>query len=61
MKKLKYNKCTRANYGTGENPHWEEILFAVEMDWNETNEDIAKHEAHNGEYTIEEAAVSFEQ
>ena len=28
--------------------------FAVEMDWNETNEEIAKREADNGEYTIEE-------
>ena len=26
----------------------------VEMGWNEENEEIAKREAYNGEYTIEE-------
>ena len=26
----------------------------VEMGWNETNEEIAKREADNGEYTIED-------
>ena len=41
MKILKYNLCTE-----------EGILFPVEMDWNEANEEIAKREAHNGEYTI---------
>lgn len=41
MKILKYNLCTE-----------DEILFPVEMDWNEANEKIAKREAHNGEYTI---------
>ncbi len=43
MKILKYNLCTE-----------DEILFPVEMDWNEANEEIAKREAHNGEYTIED-------
>ena len=43
MKILKYNLCTE-----------EEILFPVEMDWNEANEEIAKKEAYNGEYTIED-------
>lgn len=43
MKILKYNLCTE-----------EGILFPVEMDWNEANEEIAKREAYNGEYTIED-------
>lgn len=43
MKILKYNFCPE-----------EGILFPVEMDWNEANEEIAKREAHNGEYTIED-------
>ena len=43
MKILKYNLCTE-----------DEILFPVEMDWNEANEEIAKKEAHNGEYNIED-------
>lgn len=54
MKILKYNLCTKVNHGTEENPVWEETLSAVEMGWNETNEEIAKREAYNGEYTIED-------
>ena len=54
MKLIKYNLCTRANHGTEKEPKWEEILCPVTMGWNETNEEIAKKEAHNGEYTIED-------
>lgn len=54
MKVLKYNLCTRVNHGTEEDPQWEEILSPVEMGWNEANEEIAKKEAHRGEYIIEE-------
>ena len=43
MKILKYNFCSE-----------EGILLPVEMDWNEANEEIAKKEAYNGEYTIED-------
>ena len=32
----------------------EPILSDVEIGWNETNEEIAKREAYNGEYTIED-------
>lgn len=54
MKILKYNFCTRVNYGTEEEPQIEEILSPVEMGWNEANEEVAKKEAHNGEYIIED-------
>ena len=55
MKKvIKYNICNRVNVGTEDEPVIEEILSPVEMGWNEANEKIAKREAHNGEYTIEE-------
>lgn len=54
MKKLKYNLCTKVNHGTAEAPVWEEVLSPVIMGWNEINEEIAKKEAHNGEYTIED-------
>lgn len=54
MKILKYNICTKVNHGTEEEPKTEEVLSAVTMGWNETNEEIAKKEAHNGEYTIED-------
>ena len=54
MKILKYNLCTHVNRGTEEEPQIEEILSPVTMGWNEINEEIAKQEAHNGEYTIED-------
>ena len=46
MKVIKYQICTQAEDTT--------ILSFVTMDWNETNEEIAKREAYNGEYTIED-------
>lgn len=51
---IKYNLCTKINRGTEEKPQIEEILSPVSMGWNEANEEIAKREAHNGEYTIED-------
>ncbi len=54
MKVIKYDLCTRVNRGTEEEPQIEEILFPVTMGWNETNEEIAKREAYNGEYTVED-------
>ena len=55
MKILKYNLCTKVNHGTEDEPKIEETLFPVIMGWNEANEEIAKREAHNAEYTIEDA------
>ena len=52
MKVIKYNLCTIINHGTEEEPKIEEILSPVTMVWNEVNEEIAKKEAYNGEYTI---------
>lgn len=52
MKIIKYNLCTKVNHGTEEEPQIEEILSLVTMGWNETNEEIAKREACNGEYTV---------
>lgn len=54
MKVIKYNLCTPVNHGTDEEPNIEEVLSAVTMGWNEANEEIAKREAHRGEYTIED-------
>ena len=36
----------------------EPILSDVEMGWNEINEEIAKREAYNGDYTIEDDGKS---
>lgn len=49
MKVIKYNLCTVVED--------EEILTPVTLDWSEANEEIAKREAHNGEYTIEDNGV----
>lgn len=46
MKIIKYNLCVKTDGG--------EVLCGVEMPWNEANEAIAKAEAHNGEYTVED-------
>lgn len=54
MKILKYNLCTNINCGTEEKPRIEKILTPVYMGWNPTNEEIAKREAYNGEYSIED-------
>ena len=47
MKIIKYNLATILENG-------EVLLTPVSMGWNEANENIAKKEAYNGEYTIEE-------
>lgn len=54
MKNIKYNLCTKVNHGTEEKPVIAEILTPVQMGWNEANEEIAKREAHNGVYTVED-------
>ena len=58
MKIIKYNSYTRVNRGTEKEPKFEEILYPVTIGWNEANEAIAKKEAHNGEYIIEEIPTS---
>ena len=42
------------NHGTEEEPNIEQIILDKSMGWNEANEEIAKKEAYNGEYTIED-------
>ena len=54
MKKISYQICTMVNYGTKEEPLYEKVLTSVKIPWNEVNEEIAKREAYNGEYTIED-------
>jgi len=54
MKYLKYDLCVKVNRGTEEKPLWEDSLTPVTMGWNEINEEVAKREAYNGEYTIED-------
>ena len=59
--KYKFLSC-EVNHGTEENPVMEQILLKKSMPWNEANEELAKQEAYNGEYTIadDDAVVSVE-
>lgn len=59
MKVLKYNLCTIINYGSETSSLYKEEFFPVIMGWNEANEEVAKKEAYNGEYIIEDVD-SFE-
>lgn len=54
MKIIKYKLCTEVNYGTEEQPNIEQVFSEVSLGWSEANEKIAKAEAYNGEYTIED-------
>lgn len=54
MKLIKYQLCTEINHGTEDEPQIEQVFSAVTLGWSEVNEEIAKAEAYNGEYTIEE-------
>ena len=50
MKVLKYKFIC----ATEDNPNIEPIFAEKTMTWCEANEEIAKEEAYNGEYTIED-------
>ena len=54
MKVIKYQLCTEVNHGTEDEPKIEPVFSAVTLGWSEANEKIAKAEAYNGEYTIED-------
>lgn len=58
MKIIKYKFCTKVNLGTKESPEWVEVLDDKEIccpdDSLDIHEAIAKKEAYNGEYTIED-------
>lgn len=51
--KYKFLSC-EVNHGTEEKPNIEQIFLEKSMGWNEVNEETAKREAYNGEYTIED-------
>ena len=55
--KYKFLSC-QINHGTEENPEYEDVILDKEIRcaeaYLEANEEIAKREAYNGEYTIEE-------
>ena len=53
-KTIKYITCVRVNIGTGENASIKETFIPTSMPYSEANEEIARREAYNGEYTIED-------
>ncbi len=55
MKKIKYKFLScEVNHGTEEEPKIEQIFLNKSMPYTEYSEEIAKKEAYNGEYTIED-------
>ena len=54
MKIIKYQICTEVNHGTEDKPYIKQVLSSVALGWSASNEKIAKAEAYNGEYTIED-------
>ena len=54
-KVIKYNFLScEINHGTEDEPNIEQIFLTAKLDWNEANEEIAKREAFNGKYSIED-------
>ena len=54
MKIIKYQIVTEENRGTEEAPQIEKVVAEMMISWSISNEELAKQEAYNGEYTIEE-------
>jgi hypothetical protein len=55
MKIIKYRFLSaEVNHGTEDAPEIKQIFIDKSMGWSEANEEIAKQEAYNGEYTIED-------
>lgn len=55
--KYQFLSC-EVNHGTEENPNIEQIILEKSLTWNESNEEIAKREAYDGEYTVEDDGVT---
>lgn len=55
MEVIKYKFLSaEVNHGTEEQPDIEKIYLDKSIPYSEVNEEIAKAEAYNGEYTIED-------
>ena len=57
MKWLKYKINIQVNVGTMESPKMEDRLYEKFLSYSEANEEIAKQESYNGEYTIEDDGI----
>lgn len=54
MKIIRYQLCTEINHGTEDEPDIEQVFSSVGLGWSPENEELAKKEAYNGEYSIHE-------
>ena len=55
MKIIKYQFLSaEINHGTEESPDIGQVFLEKTIPWSESNEEIAKKEAYNGEYIIED-------
>lgn len=55
MKVIKYLFLSaEVNHGTEEEPNIEQIFLEKSMPYSQSSEEIAKREAYNGEYIIED-------
>ena len=54
MKVIKFLLCSEINVGTKEEPKIVQDFVDITRTWSEKDEEIAKREAYNGEYTIED-------
>ena len=54
MKIIKYQIVTEENHGTEEAPQIEKVVAEMMISWSISSEELAKQEAYNGEYTIED-------
>lgn len=55
MKIIKYRFLSaEVNHDTEEQPNIEQVFYDKTIPYSEANEEIAKAEAYNGEYTIED-------
>ena len=60
MKIIKYQICTEVNYGTEAEPDIRQIFTNKTVSpWSEASEELAKREAYNGEYTIEDVTIEL--
>lgn len=54
MLRIEYCINNPVNEGTEENPKWMDNPISKSIPYSEANEELAKQEAHNGVYTIED-------
>ena len=55
MKWIKFTRIVgERNVGTEDNPVMQNILTTLALSYCDYNEEIAKREAYNGEYTVED-------